>query len=180
LRPAGTFAPGFRVLVAGWEETWMAAGQSAAELGRFPAGRADGLVAAAVLLADRRDAGEDLLRAVAGPAKVAKWPVPERSIPSVGEQRAGARQARGGPCVGVSPGWAPGAGTDTELARGAGGILTPGAGDEPGRCGPGRSPVPLHLPRRLLAVAFVLALIPAGPGGHLKEARCATASSQRG
>ena len=46
--------------------------------------------------------------------------------------------------------------------------------------GPGRSPVPLHLPGRLLAVAFVLVLVLPGPGRQLQEARCATASIQRG
>ncbi len=64
----------------------------------------------------------------------------------------------------MAAGWTPGAGTHAELAHSAGGILAPGAGDEPGRCGPGRSPVPLHLSRRLLAVASVLALILPEPG----------------
>jgi hypothetical protein len=156
----------------------MAAGRSAAEPGRLLAGRAGHLPTAAVL-AGSRHAGEDLL-AVAGPAKAAKWPVPERPIPPAGGQRAGARQA---------PPRAAGTRefrlecerwhahrTRTRCGR----ILTPGAGDEPGRCGPGRSPVPLHLPRGLLAVALVPALILPEPGGQLRETRCATASSRRG
>lgn len=95
----------------------MAGGRSAAEFERFLAGRAGHLLAAAVLPAGGRDAGEDLLQAVAGPAKVAKWPVPERPIPPADEQRAGQRQARGEPRVRVSPGWTPGAGTHQAAAR---------------------------------------------------------------
>jgi hypothetical protein len=46
--------------------------------------------------------------------------------------------------------------------------------------GPGASPVPLHLPGRLLAVALVLVRILPEPGGQPEEARCATTSIQRG
>ncbi len=53
-------------------------------------------------------------------------------------------------------------------------MMSPGAAD------PGRSPVPLHLSPKALAEAFVLTLIVPEPGGQLKEARCAAASSQRG
>jgi hypothetical protein len=111
----------------------MAAGRSAAEPGRLLAGRAGHLPAAAVL-AGSRHAGEDLL-AVAGPAKAAKWPVPERPIPPAGGQSAGARQARRGPRVRVSSGWSASAGTHTELARGAGAssrpvpVMSPDAAD---------------------------------------------------
>ena len=143
----------------------MAAGRSAAELGRFLAGRAGGLLAAAVLPAGGRDGGEDLVLAVAGPAKVAKWPVPERPIPPADEQRAGQRQARGEPRVRVSP-----AGLRAlAVTKNSRTVLVVFS-----------RPVPLHLPRILLAGAFVLALILPEPGGQLKETGCATASSQRG
>ena len=46
--------------------------------------------------------------------------------------------------------------------------------------GPGASPVPLHLPRKAPALALVLVQILPEPGGQPEEARCATASIQRG
>jgi RNA polymerase sigma-70 factor (sigma-E family) len=51
-----------RTWFANWEESWMAADRSTAELEEFLAERADHLLRTAVLLAGGREAGEDLLQ----------------------------------------------------------------------------------------------------------------------